>query len=44
MEHLIRSYLRQLADRDGASPHTVAAYARDLAAWRDSLADRKSVV
>ena len=39
MEQLIRSFVRQLADREGASPHTVAAYARDLAAWRLALAD-----
>lgn len=37
LEVLIRSYLNHLSVERGASPHTVAAYRRDLGRYRDHL-------
>ena len=39
-ERLVRSYLDHLTVERGASPHTVAAYRRDLARYTDFLAAR----
>ncbi len=39
-ERLVRSYLDHLAVERGASPHTVAAYRRDLTRYLRFLADR----
>ncbi|MDE7410439.1 MAG: tyrosine-type recombinase/integrase [Paramuribaculum sp.] len=36
---MIESFLRHIATEQGVSPHTVAAYGRDLRQWRDYATD-----